>query len=159
MTGEFEFYHGAVLVKIVQSDKKTTINSYPSHSRSSYVVNSNIGLYIKHSSNRLSPWSFSFSKSHQDEIDAMQRELGSVYIAFVCGKDGIACLSYDEFKMVLNDIHDDYEWVRISRRPREKYAISGSDGKLKVKIAHNHFPERIFEGSGSGSFLSKFSFR
>lgn len=154
MIKEFEFYHGAVLAKIAQASKKISISSYPSPSRCTYVINGSIGLYIKHSSNRLTPWGFSFAKSHQDEIKQMSNSLDRVFIALVCGKDGIACLSFDELKAVLDDDHSDREWVRASRRPREKYAIKGSNGKLKFKIAHNHFPERIFDDeSGISSFL------
>jgi len=145
MIKEFEFYHGAVLTKIAQSDKKVSISSYPTPSRCSYVINGNMGLYIKHSTNRLTPWGFSFARIHQDEIKSMAKSLDNVYIALVCGKDGIACLSFEELKIVLDDDHSDHEWIRVSRRPREKYAIKGSNGKLRFKIAHIHFPDRILE--------------
>jgi hypothetical protein len=35
--------------------------------------------------------------------------------------------------------------IRISRRPKEKYSVSGSDGGLKYKIGENDFPRRLFE--------------
>jgi hypothetical protein len=154
MIKEFEFYHGAVLTKIAQSDIKTSISSFPSPSRCSYVINGYTGLYIKHSTNRLTPWGFSFAKVHQDEIKKMANELDKVFVALVCGKDGIACLSFQELKNVLDDNHSDHEWIRVSRRTREKYSIKGSDGKLKFKIAHNHFPDRILENPGGiGKFI------
>lgn len=157
MIKEFEFYHGAVLAKVAQSNKKISISSYPTPSRCSYVINGSIGIYIKHSSNRLTPWGFSFAKSHQDEIKDMADNLDKVFVVLVCGKDGVACLSFDELKAVLDDEHSDHEWVRASRRPREKYAIKGSNGKLKFKIAHNHFPDRLFdEESGVSGFLKSF---
>jgi len=158
MIKEFEFYHGAVLTKIAQSDKKVSISAYPTPSRCSYVINGNTGLYIKHSTNRLTPWGFSFAKIHQDEIKNMASSLGKVFIALVCGKDGIACLSFDELKIVLDDDHSDHEWIRVSRRPREKYAIKGTNGKLRFKIAHNHFPERILEDTpGISEFIKNFT--
>jgi len=147
MIKEFEFYHGAVLAKIAQTDKKISINSYSKNNSYTYVINDKIGLYIKHCSNRMTPWSFSFARAHQDQIKEMADRLDHVFIALVCGKDGIACLSFDELKIILNHDHNDHEWVRVSRRPREKYAVKGSDGKLKFKIAYNHFPERIFQSS------------
>ncbi len=157
MIKEFEFYHGAVLTKIAQSDKKISISAYPSSSRCSYVIDGNIGLYIKHSTNRLTPWGFSFAKIHQDEIRSMAHSLDKVFVALVCGKDGIACLSFEELKIVLDDDHSDHEWVRVSRRPREKYAVKGSNGKMRFKIAHNHFPERLLkESSGISGFINHF---
>ncbi len=144
MIHEFEFYHGAVLAKIALDGKGADIQAYNSPSRSSYVINKNVGLYIKHSTNRLTPWSFSFSHEHQDEIQKMKDEFGQVFVALVCGKDGIACLSFDELKHVLDDIHGDYEWIRVSRRPREKYTIKGSNGKLRFKVAYSDFPSKLF---------------
>lgn len=144
MIHEFEFYHGAVLTKIALEGRQADIRSYNGISRSAYVINDNVGLYIKHSSNRLTPWSFSFAKDHQDEIFEMSKRFNNVYIALVCGKDGIACLSFKELKNVLDDVHGDYEWVRVSRRPREKYAIKGSDGKLHFKVAYSDFPSKLF---------------
>lgn len=146
MIREFEFYHGAALAKIANHNgQHVSIKSYPSPSRASYVINGNIGLYIKHSSNRMSPWTFSFADAHQDEILEMANDLEGVYIALVCGQDGIACLSFEELKNVLDSVHDRHEWIRISRKPREKYAVKGSDGKLLFKIGDNQFPSRLFE--------------
>ena len=144
MIHEFEFYHGAVLTKITLDGQESSIKSYDSPSRSSYVIDNKIGLYIKHSTSRLTPWSFSFAREHQDEIQRMKDEFGKVFVALVCGKDGIACLSFKELKYVLDDVHSDYEWIRISRRPREKYSVKGSDGKLRFKVAYSDFPTKLF---------------
>lgn len=144
MIHEFEFYHGAVLTKIALDGHDSDIKSYNSPSRSSYVINNKIGLYIKHSTNRLTPWSFSFAREHQTEIQEMSEAFDNVFIALVCGKDGIVCLSFKELKYVLDDEHNDHEWVRVSRRPREKYTIKGSDGKMRFKIAHSDFPSKLF---------------
>jgi hypothetical protein len=146
MIREFEFYHGAALTKVAHyNGQNVSIKSYPTPSRASYVINKDIGLYIKHSSNRMTPWQFSFLDVHQDEILEMAQNLERVYVALVCGVDGIACLSFHELKHVLDSVHDRYEWIRISRRPREKYAVKGSDGKLLFKIGNNQFPSRLFE--------------
>jgi hypothetical protein len=150
MIREVEFYHGAVLAKIAHyNEQDVTIKPYPTRSRASYVINGNTGLYIKYSSNRMSPWTFSFADVHQDEILEMTKNLERVYVALVCGKDGVSCLSFDELKHVLNNVHDRNEWIRISRKPREKYAVKGSDGKLFFKIGDNQFPSRLFDDKSS----------
>ena len=142
-----ELYHGAVLVRLAQykATKNITLHSYPTPSRCSYVIDDQIGIYIKHSAARMTPWSFNFTKAHQDEIQDMTEKLERIFITLVCGKDGIACLSYQELKGVLNYEHAQNEWVKASRFLREKYRITGSDGKLKHKIADSHFPRRLFE--------------
>lgn len=144
MIHEFEFYHGAVLTKLASQSSHVKIGGY-GDSRAAYIINDSIGLYIKHSTNRLTPWSFSFSREQQNELRNMSQVYdGRLFLALVCGKDGIACLSFSELKLVLDDDHGDHEWIRISRRPREKYAVKGSDGSLKFKVAYTDFPEKIF---------------
>lgn len=146
MIYDFEFYHGAALARLVHCTKtKVTIRPYPSSSNASYILNEKIGLYIKHSSSRMTPWKFSFDKLHQNEILEMRDQLGEIFIALVCNKDGIACLSFDELKKVLNEEHDSKEWIKVSRRTREKYQIKGSDGTLFFKIGDNEFPNKLIE--------------
>ncbi len=146
MIKEFEFYHGTVLARLIHSAKRpVSVKAYPTSSNASYIINDSIGLYIKHSSKRMSPWRFSFQREHQDEILHMRNNLDNVYIAFVCHEDGIPVLSFDELKDVLDEVHDKVEWISIARNPREKYTIKGSDGKLSHKIGDNEFPEKLFE--------------
>lgn len=156
MIHEFEFYHGAVLTKIAHHKAHTAIRTFNGKSNASYVINDNIGLYVKHSSNRLTPWGFSFAREHQKEIEAMREKFDDVFVALVCGKDGVACLSFDELKHVLDHEHDDYAWVRISRRPREKYSVKGTDGKLMFKIGQNEFPAKLFEKQANKDKKFKF---
>lgn len=146
MIQEFEKYHGIVFTRILSRNiNAVTIATYPSKTNSSYVINKKIGIYIKYSTSRMTPWSFTFKKNHQDEILEMNNKLGEAYIIFVCHEDGVVCLSFDELKKVLDHVHENVEWVRIARRPREKYSISGKDGKLKFKIGDNEFPRKIFK--------------
>ena len=146
MIREFERYHGLVLSRLLHNSKnQISIEVYPSKYNSSYIVNENTGLYIKYSKKRLSPWRFSFLKEHQDEIYQMKKLLKNVFIIFVCHNDGIAALSHDELKMILDEEHEEIEWVAIKRRRREKYSVSGHDGKLKFKIGESDFPGKIFK--------------
>ena len=99
MIKEFEFFHGLVFARILHgSQRPISIETYPTSSNSSYIVNGNVGLYIKYSSKRMTPWRFSFKKEHQDEMTSMQEKLKDVFLVLVCNDDGIVCLSYDELK-------------------------------------------------------------
>lgn len=145
MVREFEFYHGAALARLIHGNKSISIEQYAAGtSNASYVINGRLGFYIKHSTSRLSPWVFTFLRSHQDEVQEMQDSLGNVFVVLVCGDDGMVCLSYDELKLALDHNHGDAEWIKAARRKREKYAISGSDGKLKTKVGESEFPAKIF---------------
>lgn len=146
MIKAFALYHGAVFSRLLhECDYELSLKAFPTKSNSSYVLNKNIGLYIKYSTKRMSPWSFSFKKEHQDEIQLMKDSLEEVYTILVCRDDGIVCLSFDELKKVLDYKHENIEWIRIARGRREKYAVAGKDGKLKCKIGDNEFPTKLFE--------------
>jgi hypothetical protein len=146
MIRDFEKYHGAVLTRLVHALPGVTLELYPGlGGNSAYVIDKCVGLYIKYSTKRLTPWTFTFMKDQQDEIHEMASVLDQIFIALVCHDDGIACLSHKELKSILDEVYDPAEWVRVSRRPKEKYAISGSDGKLKGKIGENEFPVKLSE--------------
>ena len=150
MVREFERYHGIALNRLVHGiGTGICIETYPTPSNSSYVVNlsnsrKRVGIYIKYSTSRLSPWKFSFKKEHQEEIKEMQEILGKVAILFVCHEDGIAALSYEELTEILDGEFRGTEYVGIWRNPREKYLVKGTDGKLSKKIGENEFPFKLF---------------
>lgn len=143
MIKEFEFYHGVVFTKLIHSIKEVLIIPFPTDGNSSYILNEKIGLYIKYSAKRMSPWRFSMQKDHQDELLAMKNQLKEVFLLLVCGKDGIVTLSFDEVKQILNDAHGNVEWISASRNPRKEYTIKGSDGKLSRKVGKTDFPSKI----------------
>lgn len=139
MIKEFEFFHGAALVSLVHNKKIYSIVTYPSAYNASYVINDGVGIYIKYSKKRLSPWRFTFLKEHQDEILEMKKKYEKVYILLVCNDDGIACLDFTQLKLVLDHFHEEAEWIAVYRQKGEKYLIKGSDGQLKFKIGVNDF--------------------
>jgi hypothetical protein len=146
MIKEFEFYHGVVFTKLIHdSQKNITLKPFSSASNAAYVLNENIGLYIKHSKKRLSPWRFSLQKIHQEEILQMKNELGEVFVLLVCGEDGIVTLSHEELKKILNEAHEEVEWISASRNPNKEYTVKGSDGALGRKVGKNDFPKKILE--------------
>lgn len=144
MNRDFHFYHGAVLCRVIHSGKTKSIIPYPSNCNASYIINQNIGLYVKYSTKRMSPWRFTFGKEHQSEIEEMAEKLDNMYIVLICHDDGVVCLHYKELKQILDYHYDETEWVSASRRPREKYTIAGKDGKLKGKIGNSDFPLKLF---------------
>src|ERR1700722_6094989 len=138
MIKDFEFYHGAVLTKLIHYNiGRTTICPYPSLSNASYVLNDEIGLYIKHSTKRMSPWRFSFQKVHEDELLEMKKNLKEVFLLLICDDDGIVTLSFEEVKKILDEEHGETEWISAARSPNKEYTIKGSDGTLERKVGKN----------------------
>lgn len=160
MIKEFEFFHGLVFARILHgSERPISIETYPTPSNSSYIVNGNVGLYVKYSSKRMTPWRFSFKKEHQDEMAEMQEKLKDLFLVLVCNDDGIVCLSYDEVKKLLDENHAPVEWISAARNPRQMYQIKGSDGALDFKIGANEFPGKIFAQAKPSGILSFFGKR
>ena len=93
----------------------------------------------------MTPWRFSFQQKHQNEIREMKERFNEVFLVLVCGDDGVVTLGYDELKKILDEQHNEVEWIAVARRPREKYTVTGSDGKLRYKIGENEFPDKILK--------------
>lgn len=150
MIKEFEFYHGIVFARMLHSiQENVSIRPFPSSDNASYVLNDKVGIYIKYSTKRLSPWRFSFQKRHQDEILDMKNKIGEVFLLLVCNDNGIITLSFNELKQILNETHEQVEWISATRGKREMFSIKGSDGQLEFKIGRNEFPRKLFQENQS----------
>ena len=144
MIKEFEVYHGVVFSKLIHDLQATiSIKPYLATSNASYVLNEKVGIYIKYSSKRLTPWQFSFKKEHQDEIKCMANSLNKVFLLLVCGRDGVLTLSYEELKTILDENHGQMEWIRAIRFKNQEYSVNGSDGELNYKIGKSDFAKKI----------------
>jgi hypothetical protein len=148
----FEFFHGAAVIKIVHSGHFKKVESF-GKSNSSYLLDEKIGLYIKYSSKRIPPWSFTFDNEHVSEVKEMFSLLGNIFIALVCNVDGICCLDWQEFNTIISidsKIHP--KWIRTIRKKNEKYSVYGIDGNLKHKIGNSDFPSKLNISRGSNLY-------
>jgi hypothetical protein len=145
MIKDFEFFHGVVFARILHGTQRPlSIRPFQSVSNASYVVNNSVGIYIKYSSKRMTPWRFTFMKEHQVEIDLMKSSFKNVFLVLVCNDDGVVCLSYLELKKILDNQHDPIEWISATRHKREMYSVKGSNGELDFKIGQSEFPNKLF---------------
>ena len=148
MADIFQHYYGVIFIGLLNKfrDKEFSFKEYPTKNRSSYVVKQDgnvFGIYIKFSAKRMTPWSFTFTKEHQIEIENMANSIEKIFIIFVCQEDGVAILSFDEFKNILDENYEENENVTVKRPPRGKYSVSGRDGKLNYKIAKNDYKKLL----------------
>ncbi len=145
MINDFEFFHGVVFTRIIHAwDHAVPISLLHSRSNASYILDGRIGIYIKYSSKRMTPWRFSFAEEHQNEIEFLRSNCDRVFVVLVCSDDGIVCLSYAELKKLLDKEFAEMEWLSVTRRKREMYTVKGSNGELGFKIGQNEFPAKIF---------------
>ncbi len=145
MIRDFEFYHGLVFARILHGTQRPLyLRPFQSVSNASYIVNDTVGIYIKYSSKRMTPWRFTFMKEHQEEIDLLKSNFEKVFLVLVCSDDGVVCLNYAELKRILDNQHDPIEWISATRHKREMYLVRGSNGKLDFKIGQSEFPSKLF---------------
>ena len=150
--------HGAVILKLVDSisthSKSLSINLEKGKSSSLYTLNIienqsakkiSIGIYIKISKKRISPWRYTFDRIHQSEIMDLALSTDELFIVFVAGLDGFAALSYNELKKLLDDNFDDTEWVSVSRKIRQSYRVDGKDSNKKIVLPKNVFPTKVLD--------------
>lgn len=104
-----------------------------------------IGLFVKSSNKRRSPWQYTFVRDHQEEIQRLYRECDEVFTIFVNYNDGIACIDFADLKRVLDHEFEESESVSISRKLRQSYRVSGRDGSIEKPLARNVFPGKIID--------------
>lgn len=133
MIHEFEKYHGVALRQLVveAGEAGLLVRAEDTWGRlNSFVVNDSIGLHIKHSSKRLPPWQFTFDSDNCSELSALRGRAQQIWIALVCGPDGVVCLTYEEFLTVNPEGCQATAFVRIDRDKRAMYRVRGSEGAL-----------------------------
>jgi len=142
---EFEFFHGVVFARLLHGSRRlVSIRAFDPQSNAAYVVDDSIGIYIKHSSKRMTPWRFTFSPEQRREIEQLRASMPKVFVVLVCNDDGLVCLNYAELKAILDDQHETHQWISATRHKREMYLIEGSNGRLGFKVGKVDFPNKIF---------------
>lgn len=140
------FYHGAALAGITDHDEFTAINRVPNlDSPSAYIINNNIGIYIKHSTAIDTPWRFTFSPEHQNDVRRLYDQFREhTHLIFVCGTDGFCLVDYGTFSACLDMNHRENEWLEITRINGGRYRIRGAQAIGDRTIPMNAFPQRLF---------------
>jgi hypothetical protein len=139
MLDEYEFYQGAVLRQLVVGNDVSLTLSFRPFLRegriTAFVMNGRIGLYIKHSSKRMSPWRFSFTIEQAADLLNLEARFPDSFVVFVCETDGLVTLPFSELQDIVDFHQTDNAWVSVSRPPRAQYAIAGNKDELDRKVA------------------------
>ena len=152
-------FHGSAFKELIDGlaclENPIFYNIAPTNeTRSGYVIEAifknqlssqpiKLGLYIKHSSKRRSPWRYSFKPAHQIEMDLLKHDCDEMFLILVAGNDGIASINYATLKEILDENFDEDEWISLSRKSNQSYRVAGSNGRLKTTLAKNTFPNLI----------------
>jgi len=145
MFDEYEFYQGVVLRSfIVEADFPVMIRPFVREGRiSAFVVGGRIGVFMKHSTKRMSPWRFTFSLDQVSDLLDLEAKYFDSFIVFICGDDGLVSLDAAALHAVVSFDEGETAWVAIERKPRSQYSVRGNRTELTRKIAHGVSP--VFE--------------
>jgi hypothetical protein len=136
MLDEYEFYQGAVIRQlIVNSDTSMSFRPFVRLGRiTAFVMNGRVGLYVKHSSKRMSPWRFTFTIEQAADLLDLEARFPNSFLVFVCEADGLVTLPFSMLHEIVNFQDSDNAWVSISRPPRAQYSVAGNREELEKKV-------------------------
>tara|TARA_Y100000991_G_C21947761_1_gene338241 strand:+ start:731 stop:1291 length:561 start_codon:yes stop_codon:yes gene_type:complete len=149
--------HGGALIMLMEAIHNTNPKIKYSidfcESKSKYKINFSceewqkkeisLGLFIKHSQKRISPWRYTFTKEHQNEIIDLFKTCDSVFILLIASQKGIAVINKSLYEELLDENIDESEWISLSRKHNENFRIRSKDKNKKDTLAKNCFPNLI----------------
>lgn len=138
MSDEYEFYQGVVLRQlIVTSGLSVIFRPFVHEGRiNAFVINSRVGVFIKHSAKRMSPWRFTFTIEQASDLLDLEAKFPDSFVVFVCESDGIVTIDLASLHQIVSFQDTEHAWVRIERPPRSQYAVGGNRDELPYKIAN-----------------------
>ena len=146
-------YYGAVFAYILNKwGEGIEIQRIKSKSSGFYLIDKKIPIYIKYSTQRRGPWTFTIQPDQAKVYDQLFRKYKCCVFAFVCGNDGIVALDFFEFNCVFSSEFEQQGSIMIRRKLRHMYQINGRDGELDRKISGSSLI-KLLESFGLGGAL------
>lgn len=154
---QFELFHGAVLTKLLRSDRPVTlrmIETRPGEAWAVYTINDEVDLFVKYSitARKLTrrqgalSWTFVFSPEQISQIRKLQAER-DVYAALVCGRKDIktgglqtCLLRPDELEHLLDFNDASQQSLTVRYVPRKKLRVY-SGHRVELLVAQNALDE------------------
>jgi len=136
MFDEYEFYQGLVLRQLVtESELSLILRPFVREGRiNAYVINGKIGVFIKHSAKRMSPWRFTFNLDQVSDLLDLEAKSLQSFVVFVCGDDGLVTLNVAVLYQIVSFQESERAWVRIERKPRSQYSVAGNKEEISQKV-------------------------
>jgi len=95
-------YHGAALTQVAEHASFKAINAFTpngSRSRSAFLINNDIGLYLKYASKPKGAYDefiFTFRQEHLAELSLLREKVGRIFIGLICISSRQICsIPYD----------------------------------------------------------------
>jgi hypothetical protein len=131
LTYEFERYYATVFTSLFEEVSDVRIKKI-SDNDSAYILNDSLGLYIKHSTARISPWSYSFRTNDFAVIDQMGIDTREIAFGLVCGFQGVCLISSDDLRVAGGFFQGDPLRVTVRTMRGGSWKVSGTAGDLST---------------------------
>lgn len=151
MINDCELLEGAAFVRLVNYGRRVTIIPASLIHSSMYLIETEThqsAVLFKHSKKPKSAWSFTFSTQEDNALKVLHSKYSNclVFIAFICHKDGICCVSKERLMSIIDNassIADQY--ISVSRKPRSSYYISGPGRQQMLQtVPQSDWPRVVF---------------
>jgi hypothetical protein len=132
MISDSERYHGAVIRNLIigRATGITIQADDDSGQVNTYRLDGNVGIHIKHSTKRLPPWQFTYLHDHINEIEGLAKRCRQVWLIHICGQNGSAVISLEEFFSINPPDADTTRFVRVDCDRNTMYRVNGTGGRL-----------------------------
>ena len=135
MINEFKSYHGSAFAELIDESLVPIKLFRPNLLNNSYyILDENIGFYVKHSTKRMTPWRFTFLTDHVLELEKIMERHEFCFLVLICGRDSIAVIEKAEILKLLPFASPALSWVSVQTSHNTSLTIEGSSGSLKRKL-------------------------
>lgn len=149
---DYEYYHGAVLTKIVKSDMPTTLRLIETNitEASVYKINDEAVIFIKYSATpRVATlqnvkwwrWSFNLYSNHINSIKRLFKDYNHLNLVFVCGHKDLATMPMEICVIEKNEIPyiidlkaENTQTITVSYSPNKRLHVNGPASSSVLKI-------------------------
>lgn len=151
MINDQELLHGAAFLRLIDHGERLTITHASSIHSSIYLVETEISksaILFKVSKKPKSAWSFTFSSQEELALDTLHSKYHaiSVFLSFICHKDGICCISQQRLWSILDkNAGIAGQHISVSRKTHGSYHISGPGRQqMDQTVPQNDWPRVLF---------------
>lgn len=130
MIDEFQPYYGVVLYSLISSSENSINLRKIPQSRNAFEIVGISGLLIKHSTSRLSPWTFNLSHTEKNQLEEFKARSLKVYLAFSCGYEGVCVINVAELERLVGGDQNSLGRVTIRTVKGGSWSLAGNVGQL-----------------------------
>jgi hypothetical protein len=137
-------YYGSAFVSMIDLyEDGLTIKRIIDDKSGFYLLNDKLPILCKYSTQRTNPWSFSIKNDVLDLCRSVDKH-NECLIVLVCGIDGIISIDYSDVKNLISfNIHSEQKRIGVTRKLREMYCVTGTDGNMKNKVSQKSLIEKL----------------